>query len=82
MLPCEREPTNTHDINAVVVTKNGKIVGHIPLHISKLCSYILLSGGKIIAEVIGKRENRRNNGPKRHVEEAKCILDDIITNKK
>ena len=55
MLLCEHEPTNTHDINAAAVTKNCKVVGHIPLHISKVCPYIILSGEKIIAEVIGKQ---------------------------
>ena len=63
------------------------------LHHINYAVLIILSGEKIIAEVIGKRENRRNNGlevpalfpvkgPKCHVEKAKCILDDIITRKK
>ena len=40
-LQCVREPTNIIDRYAVGVTKDGKIVGHLPKKISRLCSLFI-----------------------------------------
>ena len=61
-LVCEREPQNAHDQNAIKLLKGGVIVGHVPRHFSRVFAYLLLSGTRITATVIGARQNLRNNG--------------------
>lgn len=61
-LHCEIEPTNPYDRHAIKVMKGDIIVGHIPKSISKICSFILLSGGCMKLRVTGRRENKRGNG--------------------
>ena len=41
VLDCQRETTNSEDGYAVAVIKDGTIIGHVPLRISKLCSLFL-----------------------------------------
>ena len=61
-LHCEIEPTNPYDRHAIKVMKGDTIVGHIPKSISKICSFILLSGGYMKLRVTRRRENKRGNG--------------------
>lgn len=55
-LQWERErPRNPRDPYAVVVKKNGIVVGHLPRKISKICSLFLMHGGNISCVVTGSR---------------------------
>ena len=40
-LVCEREPQNGRDRYAVVVKKEGTVIGHLPRHFSRVCSLFL-----------------------------------------
>ena len=42
--------------------KNDTIVGHVPRELSKYCSALINSDGRMWGIVSGKRENRRGNG--------------------
>jgi len=59
-LTCEREVGNSHDPLAVAVKKlidgNNTIVGHVPRHISPLCSVFIRRGGSITCVVNGPRQ--------------------------
>ena len=39
ILECKREPQNEKDPNAVAVTKDGKVVGHVPLIYTRSLKY-------------------------------------------
>ena len=54
-----REPENAKDKNAVAITEEGRIVGHIPLGLSKfvLC-FLKREGHEGVAIICGKRINR------------------------
>ena len=54
-LPCVAESSNTSDLYAVPVTKNGTIVGHVPRKVSDVCTIFLRKGGVILCEVTGSR---------------------------
>ncbi|CAH3124378.1 unnamed protein product [Porites lobata] len=55
-----REPENAKDPHAVAIVEDtGRIVGHIPLALSRIASYILKRANqKATAEICGKRINR------------------------
>ena len=62
-LVCEREPHNVHDLGqAVRISKDGTTVGHVPRHISKACTFLILSGGSTKATLTDRHQNRRGNG--------------------
>ena len=50
-LPCKREAGNRVDAFAMVVIKDGTVVGHILKKISSVCSLYLRRGGSIICRV-------------------------------
>ena len=54
---CCQEPDNYHDNYAVKVIKGSKLVGHVPIELSKIFCRLLDRGGVIEAEVIGSRYN-------------------------
>ena len=54
-LVCALEPNNSRDRNAVAVEKEGKIVGHLPLKVSCVCTLFLKRGGSIRFTVTGRR---------------------------
>lgn len=64
ILSCEMEPDNQHSKYAVVVkNEDKKIVGHVPVELSKIFNKFLSDYGKIEAECIGNRFNKgRGNG--------------------
>ena len=54
-----REPGNEQDCNAVTVMYEDRVVGHIPLAISKCISlFLTLPGSFLETKVTGKRINR------------------------
>ena len=56
---CTREPGNEQDCNAVAVMYEDRVVGHIPLAISKCISlFLTLPGSFLETKVIGKRINQ------------------------
>ena len=56
---CTREPENEQDCNAVAVMYKDRVVGHIPLAISKCISlFLTLPGSFLETKVTGKRINR------------------------
>ena len=55
VLSCEREPTNSRDRYAVVVKKDGVVIGHLPRKVSRVCSLFLRRGGTIQCRVSGER---------------------------
>ena len=59
VLPLMREPENATDKNAVATTEEGRIVGHIPLGLSKFVSrFLRREGHEGVAIICGKRINR------------------------
>ena len=59
VLPLMREPENAKDKNAVAMTEEGRIVGHIPLGLSKFVScFLRREGHEGVAIICGKRINR------------------------
>jgi len=58
-LTCEREVGNSHNPLAVAIKKlidgSNTIVGHVPRHISPLCSVFIRRGGSIVCIVDGPR---------------------------
>ena len=52
-LVCEREQANDKDRYAVAVIKAGRIVGHLPRKMSRMCSLFLRRGGTIVCTVLG-----------------------------
>ena len=61
-LLCEIEPTKPYDRHAIKAMKPDIIVGHVPKLFSKICSFVLLSGGCMKLRVSGKRENKGGKG--------------------
>ena len=55
VLQCERERTNAEDRYAVAVKKDGRIIGHLPSKISRVCSLFLRRGGSIRCRITGSR---------------------------
>ena len=56
---CTREPGNEQDCNAVAVMYEDRVVGHIPLAISKCISlFLTLPGSFLETKETGKRINR------------------------
>ncbi len=56
VLPRSRETTNGHDPFAVMVTKSGAVVGHLPRKISSICSSFLRKGGSLSSKVTGSHQ--------------------------
>ena len=44
ILTCERKPSNSRDRYAVVVKKEGSIVGQLPKNVKRVCSLFLQRG--------------------------------------
>ena len=59
-LRCEREIGNPHDSFAVAVKKVDTIVGHVPRHISSICSIFIRRGGVITCKVTGSGRYSRD----------------------
>ena len=58
ILDCEMEPENDHDRYTVAVkNKEEKIVGHVPIELSRICYKFLSEYGQLEAECIGSRFN-------------------------
>ena len=56
---CTRKPGNEQDCNTVAVMYEDRVVGHIPLAISKCISlFLTLPGSFLETKVTGKRINR------------------------
>ena len=83
------ELDNVHNKYAVKVLKNQAVVGQVPREISCYCSFVLNSGGTMVATVTGAREIRRGNGmevpckyklkgPKTFLSKAEYIIRDIV----
>lgn len=59
VLMCERELDNAYDKYAVAVSnEQGKVVGHVPIELSKVSTRFIRDYGEIEAECIGARYNR------------------------
>ena len=59
-LTLQREPENAKDPHAVAIVEDtGRIVGHIPLALSRIVSsFLKRANHKATAEICGKRINR------------------------
>ena len=55
-LVCNRESENAYDRYAVVVKKEGTIIGCLPQKLSRVCSLFLQRGGTIGCTVTGGRK--------------------------
>ena len=59
MYSCTHDPGNKQDCNAVAVMYKDRVVGHIPLTISKCISlFLTLRGSFLETKVTGKRIKR------------------------
>ena len=59
-LVCEREEDNPYDVFAIkVIDDNGRIVGHLPMEISRSTSFLILRGATITA-VLTETHYRRS----------------------
>lgn len=59
VLMCERELDNAYDKYAVAVNnEQGKVVGHVPIELSKVLARFIRNYGEVEAECIGARYNR------------------------
>ena len=56
LLTCQSEPTYIHDKYVVKVVKHDTIVRRVSREMSKYCSTLLKSNGRMRAIVSGKRE--------------------------
>ena len=45
------EPTNRHDIHAVAIYRDAKIVGHVPYNLAPRMSAFLMRENKVFAEI-------------------------------
>ena len=53
---CERELDNAYDKYAVAVNnEQGKVVGHVPIELSKVFARFIRNYGEVEAECIGAR---------------------------
>ena len=52
------EPTNPYDDFAVSMVKEGVVVGHVPLYVSRVVCFFLNRAGSIGCEVTGSQVNR------------------------
>ena len=56
---CERELDSAYDKYAVAVNnEQGKVVGHVPIELSKVFARFIRNSGEVDAECIGARYNR------------------------
>ena len=56
VLMCERELDNVHGKHAVAVNnEEGKVVGHVPIELSKVSARFIRDFGEVEAECIGVR---------------------------
>lgn len=59
MLQLKVEPTNPYDDFAVSIVKEGVVVGHVPLYVSRVVCFFLKRVGSVgFCEVTGSRVNR------------------------
>ena len=47
---------NSHDAYAVATSRNGNVVGHVPIEFSRVTWYFLQHGGRISCEITGRRK--------------------------
>ena len=89
-LVLKREPTNSHDVNAVAVYFDNHIVGHVPYNLApKVSAFLKREVNKGFAEVSGGKVNRgagyglevpctyRLYGPKIYVDVMKEFIDSL-----
>ena len=64
MVHCQPDPNNPYEVTgkAVKVVDGDRTVGHVPRELAPIFFDLLVSGSRIKAEVIGKRQNTRNRG--------------------
>ena len=55
-----RERGNSRDVFAVAVVSDGNIVGHLPRHISCICTLFMCGGGEIKCLIAGSRRYSRD----------------------
>ena len=59
-LSCERVIGNSQDTDAVAIRKTigreVKTVGHVPCHVSSICSIFIRRGGVFVCKVQGSRQ--------------------------
>lgn len=59
VLRCEREPGNVHDEYPVAVkNEDGKVVGHVPIELSKVFCRFIRDSGEVEAQCTGSRYNK------------------------
>ena len=59
MLQLKVEPTNPYDDFAVSIVKEGVVVGHVPLYVSRVVCFFLKRVGSVgFCEVTGSQVNR------------------------
>ena len=51
MLVVKIEPTNRHDIHAVAIYRDAKIVGHVPYNLAPRMSAFFMRENKVFAEI-------------------------------
>ena len=59
-LTCIRERGNRNDVFAVAVQSDGNVVGHVPRHISCICTLFMHRGGEINCLITGSRRYSRD----------------------
>ena len=53
------EPTNPYDDFVVSIVKEGVVIGHVPLYVSRVVCFFLRRVGSVgVCEVTGSRVNR------------------------
>ena len=88
----KREPTNSHDVNAVAVYKEAVVVGHVPYNLAQTFSHFLKRDvNKAFAEVTGTKVNRgagyglevpckyKIYGSKPYIDKIKVIIDRLVS---
>ena len=55
---CILEPGNFHDSNTVAVETDGRIFGHFPRKVSRVCALLLKIGGTVRCTVTGRQQAR------------------------
>ena len=59
---CTREPGNEQDCNAVAVMYENRVVGHVPLAISKCISLFLTLHGSFLETKVTRKRIKRGGG--------------------
>ena len=59
-LTCTRERGNRNNVFAVAVQSDGNIVGHVPRHVSCICTLFICRGGVLNCLITGSRRYSRD----------------------